>query len=1421
MLNILRMVRLGVDAARWAAPHVQDWKRQRNFNELEAWRNLESKNWGEAEKHFSLALEEPRHGDAKRLEFLLGLAEAQRKQAKFVAAEGTARKAVELATHSKNHPSRLAAMDVLVGLHLEHNKVADARQVAEEIVQLEQSRSRPDNSSLVRQLRRLGDVCLQQKEYEKAEEVFENSVKLAEQSFGSDHPETADSLAGLGRSLRQVGKHNDAQLFLRGALEIHRATRGQDSREVSDDLYQLAGSLEDSGSVESAMAEYEKALALRERQVGVNPEETAALKIHLGSLYLETGRSSAAREMLIHAMRVLEKSGDDRYLQALDVMARAEDHAGRGKEADRLREKAKQVAATRGTQRATKTYDLVETLSVATPAPMTTPPSLWREPSPVRPPTNSVHPEPSDVRLFKPRTLAQPAAYSAELEQTFQVHAQRTQAHGQARTAPLATDYGEATQDSQHVPLPPARAPSDFSDFYRSPGAAPSRPDPAPHSGYRETAFVPENSPAYLADSDGLSSLSRQVRTPQTVISPTQHAESAGRHTTYIAVSEPIGESSSYIITQVPAQVAVAGQKQTATLLAALSQQARSHQPAATPISPPPAEPSSLPSSQGAAPLVAAEARASGQTPQKSTVGTLPPASSPSTVDLTTLREAIGDSPRKPNGPLVSAEQEAGPAAAHRQIPLAKPSAAKPPISRNRFVREGNDTPLPGPTPLRPALRLEQKGAAHLAQPELQSLLALPPRQHSQLESKLSSSPASTIRASAINTSTINNGIGNPISLFPPAAPAWPPDHSLSKELLAQVLVPPNVFASDGLVQDAPLSSYHESPLENLAALPSAVPGAPQIQAKDAESVFADILPSFAPIPSIHSFASGTHSDYSADPHPQAEANSEDRTPNPAPFVALPVPEPVDGALRHVAAWAGLLSAAVDFLRESIVHPGYPRTAVSNRAEPNFARPSAIRVPRPAELPLSSWTPAQVDLSAANQFLGQSLARLQTPRRITHTHELETAQLTETENLSLALGQPLALSAARPIAHPPRCILLEPVPLHSTGQEFLAKFLAVSSPLAFRASRGNQRGVDEVTEAGPVALPLPPSSAGPAVGPMQNDGAQLLFPNPPRWSRATFDADKPGDPIGQLRPAPALALPLHPAQLLRQSAQQPVVAGNHLALVSPGSSLAPQSPEHSPLQASPVPMPRVAAGPWRDRRQARVAPRFDEDRLILPLISEALFTLELTATPIKIEVKVTGPVAGPPHTPQSLPALHPSANRTPQVPVLLNQTPARHLSFGNVLTSAMVSANGSVHAPSTVVVPPPGFADFTTQPAHPPDGDPMIAPAAVSVPTAARIPGDSQQAQLEPQGRTLYGVRNVEARAWLVRYRDTRVRFPRPNQHKLSIDDLDLPIEGPTAPAPDASAAAAPSLVPYPDVLPTFGSEPDPLTMDDDLPSFE
>ncbi len=344
MISVTRLFRLGIRFTVWVEPYVKEWHRRRHHNRVQGQLHLASRNWTEAEKHFTLALDERRHAVKNRVDLLLDLEQAQRRQRKFTEAEQTARTALDLAAGARNHSGQSRAMEALVEIHLDQGKWAEAEQATAEIARLEGTRSRPDHARLAKSSRKLGTALLNSGRKAEALAAFHQSAKLCEQTHGENHAETATSYVELGMLYRDHGEHAEAQRHLRRALQIHRTIAGPESSEATQDLYHLAASLAESGDLDGAVAEFERLLAMKDRQVGGNRDETAEAQVRLAVLYMQAGRAAPAYELLTQAIAYLERKGGEGLTLALETMACVHEQMGRAADAKHCRERVAGMA---------------------------------------------------------------------------------------------------------------------------------------------------------------------------------------------------------------------------------------------------------------------------------------------------------------------------------------------------------------------------------------------------------------------------------------------------------------------------------------------------------------------------------------------------------------------------------------------------------------------------------------------------------------------------------------------------------------------------------------------------------------------------------------------------------------------------------------------------------------------------------------------------------------------------------------------------------------------------------------------------------------------------------------------------------------------------------------------------------------------
>jgi len=329
-------------------PERETWNLDRNWHHAEAERHLKAGNLIEAERNLVAAVEDADKRELAagiRVQLRLALAEVQRRLgvpatdgsgearpdiAKLRDAENILRNAAVIAVQNSDTAHYLDCMDALADVLTAMENYPALEEVAQEAVRLSASAPREDAWKREVRIRRLALAQDKNGRFEEALITFDKAIALREQSQGARHEETGNLIAEAGRLCRQHGEHGKAQEYLRRALRVHEAACGDDSIQAFRDVQELAGSLEDSGDQEGAAAQYERALMLKQRKLGIgNIDEVAEMQYTLAALYATWGNLSRARELLEGCIGTFQRTGGVRLAVAYETLAQIEERSGR------------------------------------------------------------------------------------------------------------------------------------------------------------------------------------------------------------------------------------------------------------------------------------------------------------------------------------------------------------------------------------------------------------------------------------------------------------------------------------------------------------------------------------------------------------------------------------------------------------------------------------------------------------------------------------------------------------------------------------------------------------------------------------------------------------------------------------------------------------------------------------------------------------------------------------------------------------------------------------------------------------------------------------------------------------------------------------------------------------------------------------
>lgn len=291
----------------------------------------------EAEEIFRKVLTEARYAALAKKQLpriLLALATAQIRQQKWDAADHSAARAWALLSELKYRTTpeyaeccRLraeaakgrGALDDALRLYLQGLGAVEAQKhpKPQEIVEW-----RIEISALLREMGRA----------QEAERMSAEAVRVAVENLEGSK-ENGDACLEWALSLAECQRHAEARQAGENAARIHRAACGDQSDELAMDFEKLGSICQKEGDFPGAVAYLEKALGIRERQVGGDSSELALLMVALADLYSLIGRLAPALELLQQAVGKLGPSKDGNLAGALEKLGSVYVRTGRYEDA--------------------------------------------------------------------------------------------------------------------------------------------------------------------------------------------------------------------------------------------------------------------------------------------------------------------------------------------------------------------------------------------------------------------------------------------------------------------------------------------------------------------------------------------------------------------------------------------------------------------------------------------------------------------------------------------------------------------------------------------------------------------------------------------------------------------------------------------------------------------------------------------------------------------------------------------------------------------------------------------------------------------------------------------------------------------------------------------------------------------------------
>src|ERR1051325_4974722 len=287
MIASLQKIRLAAASMGQAVLEFPEWMTRSDPDYEEGERLFRVAQYAEAETCFQTASSKIRPRPASRghqAQVLLALSRAQWKQGKLKQAEETGESARELLDAAKKATSGLAAcLDLLGSIREDSGDAEQARKLFREALETQEKVFPVVPQVLIQRYMRLAK-SFREVQPREALDLLKRTVEAAEKHLGTHAPGTADCLIELGQLQIEQGEKELGVASMERAVEIHRETHGPFSEEVARDYHCLASACHTAGDLERAVQYYERALSIRERQVGGSGPDLAILMMGLADV---------------------------------------------------------------------------------------------------------------------------------------------------------------------------------------------------------------------------------------------------------------------------------------------------------------------------------------------------------------------------------------------------------------------------------------------------------------------------------------------------------------------------------------------------------------------------------------------------------------------------------------------------------------------------------------------------------------------------------------------------------------------------------------------------------------------------------------------------------------------------------------------------------------------------------------------------------------------------------------------------------------------------------------------------------------------------------------------------------------------------------------------------------------------------------
>ena len=213
-----------------------------------------------------------------------------------------------------------AALLELGEAHQRLGRFYEARAALQRALALRERHYGTDAVETAEAIARLANLLWQLDELKEARELNERALAIRQQKLGADHLDTAHSLRSLALVLQSQGDHKEALSLLVQAQSIYEARLGSDHPTVADCIDSIALVRSDLGMSDEARAGYQQAYAIRRKVLGENHPSLAYSLLNIARLDAQEGKLEEAKRMYERGIRMREESLGADHPRTADIV---------------------------------------------------------------------------------------------------------------------------------------------------------------------------------------------------------------------------------------------------------------------------------------------------------------------------------------------------------------------------------------------------------------------------------------------------------------------------------------------------------------------------------------------------------------------------------------------------------------------------------------------------------------------------------------------------------------------------------------------------------------------------------------------------------------------------------------------------------------------------------------------------------------------------------------------------------------------------------------------------------------------------------------------------------------------------------------------------------------------------------------------